>query len=70
MNTQIITTTIGAAILAAAFISGCDSDGPAEQAGQNIDQGANELREGMNEAGESISEGVERTGDKIESATD
>jgi hyperosmotically inducible protein len=37
-------------------LSGCDKDGPAEQAGEKVDQAAEKAGEKMEEAKESLSE--------------
>ena len=70
MNSNTFKTAMAIVGLSALLLGGCDSDGPAEQAGEKIDQAAEQAREGLNDAGDAVSQGVERAGDKIEAATD
>jgi hypothetical protein len=56
---------IGIALLALAFANaGCEQKGPAERAGENIDQAASELRDGAAD----IRDKAEETTDKIADA--
>jgi predicted small secreted protein len=49
--------------LFAAGLAGCEQEGPAERAGEQID-------EAMQEAGEKMDDAVEEAGDKVEEAGD
>ncbi|HBV21041.1 MAG TPA: hypothetical protein DEF07_04905 [Nitrosomonas sp.] len=51
-------------ILSSLIFAGCaDQEGPAEQAGENIDRGIENTQD-------AVSDAVENAGDKIEDATD
>jgi hyperosmotically inducible protein len=50
--------------------TGCDQQGPAEKAGEKIDQSMDSMQEKTEEAGEMAMDKLEEAGDKIEGATD
>jgi outer membrane lipoprotein-sorting protein len=50
------------------IFSSCEQEGPAEKAGENIDEAMETSREKLEEAGEKIEETVEKGGEKIEEA--
>ena len=52
------------------MLGGCEKEGPAEQAGENIDEAVEEMQEQAEDAGDTAMETMEQAGDKIESATD
>jgi hyperosmotically inducible protein len=66
-NSLILMTS---AVLLAASIGACDGEGPAERAGEKIDEAVETTAERMDAARESAAESVERVGDEVESATD
>lgn len=52
-----------------AFLSAftaCEDQGPAEEAGEEIDEAAEMTKEKMEEAGEEVGEAVEEGGEKLE----
>jgi hyperosmotically inducible protein len=60
------------ASLGACFaLTGCpDKDGPAERAGEKIDNAAEKVGEGAESAADKVEGAVEEAGDKIEEATE
>jgi hypothetical protein len=59
--------TLAAALLVA---GGCEREGPAEQAGEQIDETAGEIQDKAEAAGDEAMDSLEEAGDKIESVTD
>jgi predicted small lipoprotein YifL len=51
-------------------LSACEQKGPAEKAGEKIDNAAETLGDKIEDATDSASDKVEEAGDKIEDATD
>jgi hyperosmotically inducible protein len=51
-------------------LSGCPEEGPAERAGEKIDEAVEDAGEKMEETGEKAGEAMEEAGDKAEDATD
>lgn len=51
-------------------LTACEEEGPAEQAGESIDQTMEEAGENMDEAMEQAGESVEEMGDSVEDAAD
>ena len=49
------------------FIS-CENEGPAEKAGEKIDEAVEETKQNLEDAGDSMEEAVEETGGKLEDA--
>lgn len=49
-----------------AFFSACEEQGPAERAGEKIDETVEKTQEKMEEAGEAMEEKVEQVGEKLE----
>lgn len=61
----------GGLIAALLMIAGCDADqGPAEQAGEQIDETVEEAKDSAEEAMESAGDAVEEGADKVEEQTD
>lgn len=52
------------------LLMGCEKEGPAERAGESIDQTMEEAKQGMQDAGDKMGEMMEEAGDQIEQATD
>ena len=52
------------------LLTACEKEGPAEQAGENIDQAVEQIQEKADAAGDKAMGTVEQAGDKIEEATD
>jgi len=48
----------------------CEKEGPAERAGEKIDDAVEEAGDKMEQAGEKVDDTVEEAGDKVEQATD
>jgi len=48
----------------------CEKEGPAERAGEKIDEAVDEAGDKMEQAGEKVDDAVEEAGDKVEQATD
>jgi ElaB/YqjD/DUF883 family membrane-anchored ribosome-binding protein len=57
-------------LLALLVFTACESEGPAEQAGEKIDNAVEEAQEGLEEAGDAIKDTAEEAGEKIEEAGD
>ncbi len=51
-------------------LAACEEEGPAEQAGESIDQTMEEAGENMDEAMEEAGDSVEEMGDSVEEAAD
>lgn len=51
-------------------ITGCEQEGPAERAGEQIDEAAEQAQEAVEEAGKETQQVIEEAGDKIEQKTD
>jgi hypothetical protein len=52
------------------MLGGCEKQGPAEQAGENLDEAVDEMQEKAEDAGDKAKEKMEQAGDEIEEATD
>ena len=52
------------------LLTACEKEGPAEQAGENIDQTTEQVQEKAEAAGDKAAGTMEQAGDKIEDATD
>ena len=57
-------------LFAAVFAYGCEKKGPAEKAGEKIDDAMSEAADRAEEAGDAMEEAVEDAGDAIEEAAD
>jgi uncharacterized protein YjbJ (UPF0337 family) len=53
-----------------AISGGCEKEGPAEQAGENIDEAVETMQEKAEDTTDAAKEQMEQAGDKIEEATD
>lgn len=65
-------SVLAAAMLVAGLgglLAGCEQEGPAERAGEQVDQAVEETREAVEQATEEAGEQVERTGDAIREQT-
>jgi hypothetical protein len=58
--------TLGVGLLLT--ISACHKEGPAEEAGREIDKAAENAGDAMKNAGRSMSEGMEEAGDRMKDA--
>lgn len=58
------------ALLLALFLLGCDNDGAAERAGENIDEAVDDVRAGGEAVGERIDDAVDDTREAAEDARD
>lgn len=66
MTTPSMTAALAALLLAVAPITGCDrQEGPAEEAGEEIDQAVEEAGEQVEEAGEAVQESAEEAEDEL-----
>ena len=66
-------TKLSIATLATFFAIGltaCERDGPAERAGENVDNAAEKLGDRMEDATDNAGDELETAGDKVEDATD
>jgi len=52
-------------VLSLAGIAGCEEPGPAERAGERIDDALSEARDRLDEAGDEIEEAAEEVGDAL-----
>lgn len=60
MSFRLMKVLVGAAVIAfLVAVTGCEEEGPAEEAGKQIDETAEEIDEELEEAGEDIEEAVE-----------
>jgi|TARA_R100001480_G_scaffold36321_1_gene48929 hypothetical protein len=66
MRSALIATSL---ILAAPLLAACDDDGPAEQAGEKIDNAVNDSNDTMEKAGESMDDAMDDMHDGMEDAT-
>ena len=57
-------------LFAAVFAYGCEKKGPAEKAGEKIDDTMHEALDKAEEAGEKIQDAAEETREKIEEASE
>lgn len=59
------------AIIAIALLfTGCEQKGPAEEAGEKIDQTMDSMKDKAEDAGDTAMDKLEEAGDKVEEATD
>ncbi|MGI8739701.1 MAG: hypothetical protein ACR2KU_08700 [Gammaproteobacteria bacterium] len=68
MTKSIISATAALALLIG--IAGCEPEGSAEQAGENVDEAMDNAGDAMENAKEKTQDATERAGDKIEESTD
>ena len=61
-------TTLAALLLTTLFVAGCENDGPAEEAGEALDNAAEDIRDGGESFGESVEDAAEEVEDEIEDA--
>jgi hyperosmotically inducible protein len=62
---------IGALLVAFILvITGCEEKGPAEKAGEKIDNAVENVKDNSNDALEEAENAIEEAGDKIENETD
>lgn len=62
-------TRIGMAVLCLVFalaVIGCERDGPAEQAGENIDEAAEKAGDKLEQAGDEIEEAAEEAEEEVD----
>lgn len=59
-----------AALLLALTLAACEQDGPAEQAGEEIDRTAEQAADKLENAAEEARDAVEEAGDEVERKTD
>lgn len=62
LSTLVFTTVIG--------LSACQEKGPAEKAGENIDNAVEEMGDKIEDATDGAGDAIEDAGDKIEDKTD
>lgn len=71
MKKRQFTTTTLIPIVAALFVlAGCEKDGPAEQAGENIDEAVEEMQETAEDTSEKAMDKMEEATDEMEEAAD
>jgi len=58
------------ALFSAGALTGCSDPGPAEEAGQEIDEAVEEAGQEMDEAVEEAGDELEEMGDEVEEETD
>jgi F0F1-type ATP synthase membrane subunit b/b' len=64
------TPVLALILLAAVFAYGCEKKGPAEKAGEKIDDTMSEALDKAEEAGEKIQDAAEEAREKIEEASE
>jgi len=52
------------------MLGGCEKEGPAKQAGENLDEAVGAMQEKAEDTRDEAMEKTEQAGDKIEAATD
>jgi hypothetical protein len=57
-------------VMSVIALAGCEKEGPAEQAGEQIDETMESIQQDAEDAGEMVQEKVEEAGDQVEEATD
>lgn len=57
---------IAIAAAALAVMVGCDSKGPAEKAGEQVDEAVEQAQESLEKAGEEAGEAIEEAGEKLQ----
>jgi hypothetical protein len=71
MKTRKFTTNTLLSIIAVLFtLAGCEKEGPAEQAGENIDEAVEEMQEKAQDTGEKAMDKMEEAVDEMEEAAD
>jgi hypothetical protein len=65
MRTSLL-AKLTALMLAAAFVAGCDRDGPVEEAGEAIDDTVEEVREGGENVGNAIEDACEEVKEGVD----
>lgn len=61
-------TTLAALLLTGLLLAGCENDGPAEEAGEALDNAAEDIRDGGESFGDSVEDAAEEVEDEIEDA--
>jgi hypothetical protein len=61
-------STIAAAFFLSLVLAGCDREGPAERAGERIDQSMERAGEKLDEAGDEVEQAARNAGEKLEEA--
>ncbi len=69
MNFKKLSSIVALLLLVFTF-SACESEGPAENAGEKIDQTVEQTVDKAKEAGEALGDKAKEAGDKVEKATD
>jgi predicted small lipoprotein YifL len=60
---------LAVAIAATLFVlAGCEKEGPAERAGENIDEAVEDMQQSAESTGDKIKESLEEAGDEVEEA--
>ncbi|MGK2740882.1 hypothetical protein ACSHT0_08290 [Tepidicaulis sp. LMO-SS28] len=54
-----ILATIAAILFAGGLVAACEEQGPAEQAGEQIDEGVEEMGDGMEDAGDEMDDATQ-----------
>ena len=70
MKTRQFTTTLISVSAILFALAGCEKEGPAEQAGKNIDEAVEEMQETAQDAGEKAMDKMEEATDEMEEAAD
>ncbi len=63
-------STLALIVFAAFFAVACEEKGPAEKAGEKIDEAMSEAKDSAKEAGEKMEEAAKDAGDAIEEAAE
>lgn len=71
MNTQNFKTSLVVLLFASlAVITGCEKQGPAEKAGEEIDRALDDAGDAMNDAADDVKDATEDAAEEIEDATE
>ena len=67
---KLSTTTLISIIVVLFTLAGCEKEGPAEQAGENIDETVEEMQDKAQDTGEKAMDKMEAATDEMEEAAD
>lgn len=68
MNFKILIASVFVGLLVMAL--GCEQEGPAERAGENVDEAVEQSKESMSDAMDAAGEQIEEAGDAVRAETE
>ncbi|MDA3922971.1 MAG: hypothetical protein PF501_20180 [Salinisphaera sp.] len=70
MNRKITTLILAAALgISTIGLAACDNKGPAEKAGEKVDNATNKARDAMDNAADKTGDAADKAGDKLKDST-